>query len=352
MKLIFKAITSPSSGSELLKHTNFKQHFSGAHDSMPWSMLQPAIRQATRKYLIPFIGINLYNDIAEKFHNDTDLDDNQTDVLELMQDSLAHYVVYYAMPKLNISLASMGVQQNTSSDGSSTPANQWSFHGSRWDILKSADEILDQLLQLLEQLVIADEAYFDLYKNSDAYSYKKSSFFRTAAELDEYLNIQGSQRTFISMSRYLKKAEEKYILPIICTDQFNDIVTKYQEGTLADDDLDLFNHIRKTTAEWALYEAVPHLSIIPEADGFKVISSTDGMFSKRNLTNTIHEKAIQQLRYSAEENGKTFRAELLSYLYANADTFTLWKNSDCYIDDSDVNVVYESPDDTGAIGIF
>jgi len=353
MELIFKVITPSTSGKDYkIKDTNFKTHFAGAHANMAWEELTPAIRQATRKYILPHIGEELYDDLAAKFNAGDVLSDAQSTALELMQDALAHYVVYYVMPKINISIASMGVQQKSSSEGTSNPANQWSFKGGRWDIMLSADDIFDQLLTFLDKQIKASDAYFDLFKNSEAYNAGVSDFFRSASEVDNYLNIQGSIRSFYALIRYIKKAEQKYILPTLCTDQYSDLATKYKENTLNEEEDALLKMVQQTLAEWALFEAIPHLALVIDSDGFKIVSSTDGMDQRKNMTNTTHEKAIERLKYFAEENGNTFRAELIAHLYKNADTFTLFKASDCFADPDDANTVFDNPEDIGAVGIF
>ena len=351
MELIFKVITTPTGGeNERLKHTNFEAHYPSAHTNMAWKTINPYVRQAIKKYILPYIGSELYDDLATKYQNDTVLTAEQAETLELLQDCAAFYTVYQAMPHRNIVLADTGVQQNTPENAS--PTNQWSFKIARWNALVEADNMLDQLLSYLEQQIEASVAYFDLFKNSTAYNVKVSNFFRHTSELDEYLNINNSRRAFVALSKYLTKAEEQYLLPILRADQFNEIRDQMKANTLTTENTNLLAYVKKVVAEFSLVEAIPHLSLLIEGDGFKIVSSSDQFDNKRNLTNKNHMDAIQKLEYKAKENARIYRADLIRFLYDNVDDYPTWKAGGYYVEPTEVGGVTQSEDSIGAVGIF
>ncbi len=351
MDLIFKVTTTPSgSDNERLKHTNFEDHYPSAHTNMAWKTVKPYVRQSIKKYVLPYIGSEIYDDLASKFQNGDSLTDEQTEALELLQDCAAYYCVYHAMPHQNIVLADTGVQQNTPEH--SSPTNQWSFKLARWTALLEADNILDQLLAYLEQQIEDSVAYFDLFKNSSAYNVKVSNFFRHTSELDEYLNINNSRRAFVALTKYITKAEEQYLYPILREDYFNEIRDELKGNNLSAENTTLLPKIRKMVAEFALVEAIPHLSLLIEGDGFKIVSSTDQYDSKQNLTNKNHMDAIQALKYKAEENARIYRADLIRFLYDNADDYATWKAGGYYVEPTETGGVTQSDSSIGAVGIF
>lgn len=351
MDLLFKITAGSPATPPQVGDTNFLQHYSGANRSMAWAELTPGIRQATEKFVLPYIGSDLYDDLAAKYQAGTTLTDEQARVLELLQDCIAYYTAYHVLPERNAFLSSMGVTQNTPTEGSAAPVNQWGWKAKRWNALENGDAFLDKVLSYLDAQVVAEVAYFDLWADSVEYSKKVSAFFRSTASLDEFLNIQGSRRSFISLIKYLREVEEDVIRPLLCDDQFQALQALDVESDA--DALALLKKVRKAVAFLGLQTAIPHHRIVIDGDGFRVVSQTDQFDDRRNQSNNIHEAAIIALATSAEQRGRRYLIELENFLRENADTYPLWRDSTCNTAPTKRgHSIVISPDRVGGVGLF
>lgn len=349
MDLIFKVTAASPASPVQVGNTNFMEHYSGIHKSMAWSELTPGIRQAIEKFVLPYIGEDLYDDLATKFQAGTALTDEQAKTLELLQDCVAYYTAYHVMPERNAFFSSLGVTQHTPTEGSGQPVNQWGWKAKRWSALENGDAFLDKLLSYLEKQVKAGVAYFDLWKDSAAYKVKTSSFFRHTSELDEYLNIQGSRRSFVSLIKYMREVEEDVILPLLCQDTFDALLG----ASLSDEQTTLLGKVKKAVAFLGLSAAMPHHRIVIDGDGFRVVSQTDQFDDRRNQTNPTHEGAIIALGERAERKGREYLADVERYLIENVDTFTDWASSPCNTTPTKRgHSITVSPDYIGGIGLF
>ncbi len=324
MQLVFKVITDPAPTTPSVGDTDFKAHYSGVNHSMAWDELTPAIRQATEKFVLDKVGSELYDDIAAKYNAGTSLDAPQAQTLTLLQDCIAFYTIYHILPEKNSVIASMGVVQNAP-DGGSVPVNQWGWKAKRWSALENADTFLDRLLNYMEAQVVASVAYFDLWKTSAAYKAKTSIFFKHTSELDEYLNIQRSFRSFISLIRFMQQVEQDVIEPLLCTGLYDAM----KATPLSDPNKKLLPLIRRAVAYLGAVEAIPHHRIVVDGDGFRVVSQSDGFDDRRNLTNNTHEAAINALMIRCEKQGREAVARLAKFLEDNVDDYPLYRDSTC-----------------------
>lgn len=348
MELVFKIITDPSPAVPKIGDTNFQEHYSGVNTSMAWSELEPAVRQATEKFVIDYVGEELYDDLADKFQDDDVLTDEQAKTLQLLQDAVAFYAIYHILPEKNSVVTSMGVVQNTP-DGGSQPVNQWGWKAKRWSALENADTFLDRLLSYLEKQVTAGVAYFDLWKDSAAYQVKTSAFFRHTDELDEYLNIQKSRRSFISLVRFMKQIETDVIAPLLCDDLYAAMI----DPPLSEANAVLLPYIRRAVAYLGAAEAIPHHRIVIDGDGFRVVSQLDTFDERRNLTNNTHEAAINALLMRCDERGRKAVAQLAKFLEDNVDDYPDYRDSTCReVPASRAHTIVQSSDGVGAVGLF
>lgn len=349
MEIVFKVTASSPSTPPQLGDTNFLAHYTGANRSMAWAEVAPGVRQATEKFVLPYIGTAFYDDLVGKFHANDILTAEQAKALELMQDCIAYYTAYHILPERNAFISTVGVTQNTPTESSASPTSQWAWKAKRWNALENADTFLDKLLAYLEQQVAAEVAYFDLWKDSAAYNVRKSDFFRSTAELDEFLNIQGSRRSYVSLVKYMREVEEDVILPLLCTEQYNALL----ESDLDADALALKAKVSKAVAYLGLNAAIPHHRIVIDGDGFRVVSQTDQYDDRRNQASNIHEAAIIALATTAEQRGRRYLFDLENFLRQNADTYILWRDSVCNNSPTQRgHSVVISPDRVGGVALF
>ena len=343
MKLLFKEITSPS-GTALVKHYNFRDFYPGVHLNTNWDTLKPFIQQAAIDYIFPYLTEDLYDKLADDYEADTVPTEVQS-VLERLQVAIANYAMYDALPTLNVSLGEMGVQQKNDMENVSVSTNQWSFHKARQEALRKGDRYLDLAMDKVAEQAQAELSYLDDFVTSKAWTDRGSNFIRSTAVLNEYVNIQNSHRAFIALSRYVRKAEEQYIKPILCSDLFDELADQVKGGSLTADNEKLLVYVRSLAAEYGLYEGIPHLTVLIEGDGLRFVSASDGITDKRNMVNAQHAQAIDALKYRAEENARTARADLINFLYAKKDTYPLFADSDCYLDPDDLDNQPPNPTD-------
>lgn len=353
MPYLFKVTNGSPSTPNNVGDMNFKDHYPDINRNLVWSELSPYVRQAAIKNIIPYVGKELFDDLAAKYDAGTALEPYQQETLTLMQDALAYYTIYHALPQKNISINSMGVNQNIPADGTAQPVSQWSMKHARWSALENADFFLDKLLAQMEAQVQVPTAYYDLWKNSDAYTTEMSGFFRNTNDLDKYLNIQKSRRSFISIIKYVREVEEELIKRELCTEMYDVLVAGVKANNLSDDNKLLLAKVRKVSAYMGLYNAIPHHRIVIDGDGFRVVSQTDQFDDRRNQTNNVHESAILALQEKVKASADKYLKEMKTFLNENEDYYPLWRDSDCKCTGTGNShrIVY-SPDGVGGIGMF
>ncbi|MEL6141573.1 MAG: DUF6712 family protein, partial [Bacteroidota bacterium] len=333
MRLLFKLGQNPPQN-PTVSDTDIREFVPSFHRNMDWLTARPFINPATRKYLIPHIGRAYYDFIADKFDTDAALTESEQEALELMKRVVAFGVSYDFSIEMNIRLSDTGPQQTSDQEGTSSPPSQWAFSTKNWNTITEMDRYLDQLLVFLDQKVKAGETEFDLYKNSDQYENEGSDFFRSVEEMDQYLNIRGSRRAFKSIARYFKEAERKYILPIIGEDFSNELKSQYLDGSLNQQNKNALILIQRCVAQYGLFESIPHISCVLQADSIVIVSTTDG-FNSRSISNTLFGQAmIERVRQHAQQEALKERRELINHLLNNADDYPTYRDSTAYPDET------------------
>lgn len=348
MDLIFKFTTPSPPATPLVGDTNFQEHYAGVNTAMAWSELKPAIRQAIQKYLIPYVGQPMYDDLAAKYNAGTTLTTAQAQALEYLQDAAANYAIYHILPQKTATVASLGIVQQ-SPEGGAQPVNQWGWQAKRRDALDNGDSALDLLLKYLDKQVKEGVAYFNLWKDSNAYSKKKSDFFRSTEALDDYINMKGSFRTYISLVPFLGQVERRYIKPLLCDELYAAVLATNP----TDDNKKLLPLIQTAVAYLGAAEALPHHRVVVDGDGFRVVSFTDGSDDRRNLTNSTHEQAVGALLTKYKESGEMALEALKAFLEANLNTYPTYRDSACReVPKSKDHTLAVSPDRIGTVGLF
>lgn len=331
MDTVFKLNSGVQLPVATVGETNFKRHFPEVNHSMLWLELLPYVEQATDLFVLKYIGTEVYDALTAKYQAGTPaLTSKETRLLELIQRAVAYYTISHAMPKKLSVMASMG-NMTKAPEGGAVSVSQWAHKNGLWSISKDADRFMDEVLRYLQDDVNGETPAFAAWKTSSAYTYDKADYFRSALEFQGYHNIAGSLRTYTALLPYIKKAQDKYVLPILGKTQHAALVNAIKNNTATDIQKELIDAVRKCLAEYTIYLAVPALTVLIESDGIKIVSQTDNMDSKSNVASAFYKEAAVGHQLSAEENGRTFQADLIDFLFSKASSFPYWMESEYYI---------------------
>lgn len=325
MKLLFKKTTGAPSATDKVGDYNFKAHYPDVNRNMSWAELEPYIRQATRRFVLPLVGSDLYDDLADLVETNAAMDAEQAECLERLRDAVAYYTIMVALPKKKTVISSMGAVENVATENT-TGSSLWGFKTTLWSVAQDADRCMDETLDYLEQMVVAAKVYFDLWKDSDAYLAGKSDLFRTTSDFQGFQNINGSRRTFVAMLPIIKQAAKRHIIPAISQEQYDELVTKLRANSLSADEKTLLERVRAALAAWAVHYAADKLPILPDQDGFRIISNAEAV-DQRAYSSEVTQGAITSIKYAAEADARQNTADLVAFLHDNADTYPLWKDS-------------------------
>lgn len=343
MTLLFKTGTPASPSKTTVGDSNFKSHFAQLDKETAWSTIQPFIRQATKLYVVKWIGQEMYDKVATLYYSGSP-NTVQAEFIERLQDAVAYYTMYMATPQLNLTTGDMGVGQKSDSERTFERTTQWALKNALWNMIQQADQFLDKALEYADAQVAAGNSWFEEYSASTAWT-SKYPYFLTTASLQEHIDIRDSRRTYLSMVKYSATAFDKYLLAVVGKDMHDELVEEIQgDGLSAENEL-LVAKIRRSLSYFTLAEALPHMRVVLDGDGVKTVSSTDFYDSSK----AAGDEMIVDLRSKSIENAKMYRAELNKFLYDNVDDYPTWSASDRYITDTNRSYTITSDDRTGAI---
>lgn len=318
MKLLFNI----PDAAKTIGETNFQQHYARVNKNMDINAFKVELRKVTRDMIVPSVTQEFYDYLATKYKAGTQMTAYETEVLFLLQDTIAEYVIWQMSPAFNVTIGDLGIQENHGSQGQAPAASQWRYKNFHWKVMKRADEHHDATLTYLEE----NATQFATFKANRAKLRIDDFLVRTTKDFEEYININGSRRTFRKMIPSMLKANLRYVLPILGKPFYNELLGQMKEGDFSPANKEILPLIQEVICHYALLYAIPHLAVMIEEDGIFVLSSTDGM----NTKNLAHEERIQDLKESTNADAIQAVTSLKNYLYANMEDFPLWKSDGNY----------------------
>ncbi len=296
------------------------------HKQTHWDTLKLFVEQSEDSYVIPLISPGIYtylNSVVNTAGFDPETSFPEPEYKELYNRVcrvLAHFTMYEGLPFLNTPVGDIGVVQQQSKEGTATAAAQWRYDGRRMAHLNNADRFSDQLLTFME----ANADMFLDWKLSPSYTVTKDLFINNGSLLGEYLNTQGSRRTFLAMRTYIRLSEKKFIIPAIGQGMFDELKTQLLNNSLTPANEKLMSKVREASAWSGYYEGFWHMQLRIDAEGIKVVTSTDGSTRKDPGLVTQMTEAYS----SARGNMDTFLASLKQFIVENSADYPLFKSSD------------------------
>jgi len=308
-------------------HYNFKEHFPAIGLNTAWSTVEPLVRQAIEKYIIPYICKETIELVLDDYHSETELDEIQKEFLQIYQDTVAYYTMHHGFPTLNTMISDMGIQEQDNQK--SMPVSLWRYKNTRGYISNFADCMLDRLIAFILKLDDDESIKISFINNCNV---KFNCFFPDLESFETYVDIKGSFRTFQAIMPHLNKSMRGCLKGILCS-YLESLCENATKSTINDEEKSLIENIRPLLAYTTMVEAIPHLRVAIEGNGIMMISSNDGI----DIKQSAHKEMIHTLIFKYQEDANNALRSLKSFLYKNADDYPEWKDTECYVEPSGFN---------------
>jgi hypothetical protein len=225
--------------------------------------LLPNFDRAERKYLVPIIGLDLYNDFTGKYNAvPSTLDAGEVALLKHMQLVIAAYAFYDELAFTHALITDNGVR--TANSQQLQKAVGWEYKDLKTALQNAA---IDGIETLIQALVDSNNA---LWTGSAEYTAFKSLLINTGTEFNTIIALHQPLRTFWAIRTVVADAQENYLRNSIGPD-----LLEYLRDVAApsDEETYIIKLLKKALANYTIKHACEQYSAQFDVNGFTVVST-------------------------------------------------------------------------------
>lgn len=313
---------------------DFRQHAPQLHLNYNWDRLARTINQVIRQRIWPYISETEYlvleagylagdggafsHAFSAAYNSSPALDAVQEKAVEFLQDAIAHFTVLHLLSVNRVQIAEMGIQQNNSSDGTSSPASYHAIQDTKDIIAGMAYEFMDAALAYMED----NQASFPDWVASDAYTEIKEIFVWNTGILNRYVSAGMSRHTFLSLRAQLVQVQENQIRAQIGDTLTDALLAALKGNTLTFDQAKLVQYLQAWQAPAAAASAIPFFRVEMHDGGIYFRSQADGPNSRRAAnSDIINRGAVGEMQAHLWSLAEAAKGSCLRYLQDNLSTF-------------------------------
>ena len=300
----------------------------------------PYICEAEETFIIPVIGIEMYNAIVLILNGgikplDTSISDPdpggtpgedpgsvelQLAFIEKLRRAEALYALYLGIDEMSLSISSAGIQVIVSD--THKPAPQYQIMNLKETYITRAHRQIDVALAFFSDNQVAIE--LDPLIPSPY-------FIRNAAEFQLQADIHNSRRVFLTLLPIIGSIEKKYISPTLSPLFFKDLKQKFQNGQLDDDELLLLDMITPALAHLTLARALLEISI--DILDWGIFNNAANTFNSIATKAQVNNERISRMIDANQRDGEAELKMLQEFLdnNASASKYALYFNSSRYV---------------------
>ena len=316
-------------------------------ENMHFESFKPFVEEAELMYVKQLLGayymvlLTDYTDNTNADGTDTGMQQTSIDIIPFVQRTLAYYSAYQSLAHIGVSLGDMGVQEQFGSN--SRPAPRWKSRELQQQYINQADKHADALLTYLEQN--SSETFYQAwFEDPEANTQLSGLIVRSTEIASRYVDIHESRRVFLRMKKRIKEIELNEIKRIVCTDQYEALVTQIKEGTLTTANTELVSMLEPYISKKALYLTIPSIRISITDEGITVHSTTDGVVLKASA-NREDIKALMMNLKEGEFGYVNDLAKIDQFIIDNIADYPLIEASPCYTSKETTPPKYQADND-------
>lgn len=279
---------------------------------MDFDSLMPDISRAERKFLIPYIGQEQYDELVAKYESG-DETEKWLRLLEYSREVVACFAMHLYLPMAQVSISDVGVNLNHTD--TQVTAFQWQIDQlDESYFLKLGHAGIDSLLTMMDE----HKADYPTWANGDYYVLNKDSIINTYADFNKQYYIQNSPTTYYALKNILHKAEQFDLVPVIGQDFYDRIISEIKSGNVSTQVKDLYRWLKPMVAYHTVSRALKEMSFAIDAKGAFVTNYRTGGSDRNNrerlqLTN----EQLDRARMAADD-ACSYASLLTKFLTANA----------------------------------
>lgn len=302
--------------------------------NMRFASIKPYIFEAEELFIKPLLG-DLYDPFLTDYTDNTDASGGQDPgmsadnkaLLPYVQRALVYYSLLLAIDHVGVSVGDMGIQQTMAQN--SQPAPRWKVRDLQVQYLTSGDRWADKLLEYLEENAAANK-YQQWFDDEAANTKMSGTIVYSTSIASQYIDINESRRVFIRLKKRIKEIERYYIKSIICSDQYEELVTELQAGNVSDPNKSLIAMLEPIIAKKALYLTIPSLRISITDEGITMHSSNDSVVIKSAASKSDVNDLVNNLRKRELNGYEADEDRLRQFIIDNISDYPLIEGSSCW----------------------
>lgn len=284
----------------------------------------PFIKQVENDILIPVLSQALYDILQSKITNNVAFTSEETDLLSRCRAVIAPLAVVCWLPFGQVQVNSAGVQ--IASNTEMKTAFGWQVE--KLEI--SATELGYSCLETLQNYLLAS-SFTTLWITTNEFKALYKFFINDVTLFRGYAAILKSRYSFEAIKGIMQRVEDNQILGTIGQEQFDSIKADILATSVSQENAALLRFIWPAVANLTMNEALVELG--SRIDSYGVTFYTGTVNNKQ--VNKQDANTIGIMQNNAQSAGNNYLKQLSDYLYKNADTYPLFKNSDVYVPPSD-----------------
>ena len=179
----------------------------------------PFAKRVERKIILDLIGLEQYNAIVA-YDSVYEGYSAMNQVKELLEEAVANYALFLAMPTINILITNSGTKTSTTTN--SENADWKDKRDLNRSLLKTYNEALDDAFQIMEENV----SDFPEWQASKYYTIFKDLIVSQTTLFNEHFSIQKNRQTFCALKPYMREIEDQYLKAMLGADTLALLKTK------------------------------------------------------------------------------------------------------------------------------
>lgn len=328
----------------LFKSTTEFREYENISSSLDFNDLKPSIRSIEENTLIPVLSQEQYDILNNAYTAANSINDLNADQKALLEKCR------FVVAPLALVMWSFGGQLSKSSQGIQIVSTETHKQAFQWQIIEDRQRLRLRGYQSLDRLLIFLESKKLVYTDwagSDAYTVFKENFIQTAADFNNYYNINGSRYLFYLLKPFINQVENGVVKNTLLETLYTSLKTKVKDGGLTTAEKKLIELLKPAVAGLSLAKAISQLTLQVSEFGITLSSNQDTTTS--NNYDPADSKRLNDLKAQATEEGESALDVAYKYILKNLADFPDHSSDPEYSADASPEIKHmTSPNNTTA----